>query len=444
MVDCMINEDLKTYFEIAKPFIEPVISTILKPKIAKLEKWLKKKSTDNDVVDNYFEDKFANYLSRTHKNCSIINTLVFPNQQIKIKDIYQPLTIVSTKDNKKFLITDNISNELFTNYKRILISDTAGMGKSTLMKWISLILIENPSSIPLLIELRKLDKNNSIIDEIFQQIDPVDKSFDKDLIIRFLELGFFTVILDGFDEIPKDMQENITCQLREFINKVNENNFILTSRPESALASFGDFQMFYIDHLDLIESFQIIKNYDALNQIKYADKLIAEIKRRREQVQEFLTNPFLVSLLYKSYTYNRDIPSKKTTFYEEVYSSLFKHHDSSKDGFKRPKNSKLDILDFRIVLRHLAFETSKLGKVIYTESELLNFISTSKSRSININFKEADYIEDLLTTVPLFIREGLKIKWAHKSIQDYFAAEYITFHTKKEEILKKNMRFRKR
>jgi hypothetical protein len=362
---------------------------------------------------------------------------VFPNQQIKIKDIYQPLTIVSTKDGKEFVIADKINIELFQNHKRILISDYAGMGKSTLMKWITLNSIETPSTIPILIELRKLDKSNSVIDEIFQQIDPIDKSFDKDLIIRFLELGFFTIILDGFDEIPQDIQESITVQLRGFIDKVSENNFILTSRPESALASFGDFQRFYIRSLLPEESFQIISRYDALNQIKYADKLIAEIEGRLNQVEDFLTNPFLVSLLYKSYTYNKDIPSKKTTFYEEVYSSLFKHHDSSKDGFKRPKHSLLDILDFRTILRHLAFETSKLGKVMYTEPELLEFISSAKSKNVNIDFKESSYVEDLLTTVPLFVREGAKIKWAHKSIQDYFAAEYITFHTKKEEILRR-------
>lgn len=433
----MTNEELKTYFEIAKPFIEPIISTILKPKIEKISIWLKKQSIDNSVVDNYFEDKFTDYLTRTHRSSSIINTLVFPNQQVKIKDIYFPLTIVSSKNFNDYIINDKFENDLFKISKRILISDTAGMGKSTLMKWITLNLIEKPSTIPILIELRKIDSTNKIIDEIFQLIDPIDKSFDKDLIIKFLELGFFTIILDGYDEIPKKSQESVTVELKSFINKVPENNFILTSRPESALASFGDFQLFYIKPLTPEESYKIINNYDKLNKEKFATKLINEIKIKNEQVKEFLTNPFLVSLLYKSYTYNRDIPSKKTTFYEEVYTSLFKHHDSSKDGYKRQKISNLDILDFRIILRYLAFETSKLGKVTYSEPELLKFISNSREKSINITFKEASYLEDLLTTVPIFIKDGNQIKWAHKSIQDYFAAEYITYNSKKEEILNK-------
>lgn len=430
------SEEIKTYLEIAKPFVEPVIDTILKPQLEKLSGWLKKRSVEHKVIDNYFEDKFTQYLSQTHRNSSIINTLVFPNQQIKIKDVYCPLTVISTKNQKKYKITEDLNSDFLEN-KRLLISDTGGMGKSTLMKWITLSLIENPSTIPILVELRKLNNSNKILDEIFDLIDPIDKSFDKELIIKFLELGFFTIILDGFDEIPKDIQETITSELREFINKVPDNNFILTSRPESALSSFGDFQMFNIKPLEPKESFEVIKKYDSLNDIKYAPKLIEEIKTRMDQVKEFLTNPFLISLLYKTYTYNKDIPSKKTTFYEEVYSALFKHHDSSKDGYKRPKISKLDILDFRIILRHIAFETAKLKKVIYTELELLTFISNSKSKSLTINFKESEYLEDLLLTVPLFARDGAQIKWAHKSVQDYFAAEYITLHIKKEEMLRR-------
>lgn len=431
----MENEELKGYFEIAKPFIEPIITTILKPQLNKISAFLKKKSVDNKVVDNYFESKFTQYLSRTYQNSSYINTLVFPNQQVKLKDIYYPLTIVSTKDHQTHNITNKFHETLLNTVKRILISDTAGMGKSTLMKWFTLNLIENPSSMPILIELRKLNKNHNVLDEIYQLIDPIDKSFEKELIIKLLELGFFTIIFDGYDEIPKDIQEEITIELRDFIKKVPENNFVITSRPESALASFGDFQQFYIKPLEPNESFDLIRKYDNLNKIKYSESLIQEVQNRIGQVSAFLSNPFLVSLLYKSYTFNKDIPSKKATFYDEVYTSLFKHHDLSKDGFKRPKISKLDILDFRIILRNLAFETSKLGQVIYTEPEFLRFLSNAKNRITSINFKEVEYLDDLLTTVPLFVRDGSQIKWAHKSIQDYFAAEHIAYHSKKEEIL---------
>ena len=426
--------ELKDLVTIAKPIIDPIISTIIRPKIDQLAKWIKKAEIKNKVEDNFFENKFEEYLARTYNHCQNINILIFQNQQIKISDIYYPLTIQSSKDHKDYKIED-FPISILENYGKVLISDTAGMGKSTLMKWIGKKIIENHLGIPILIELRNLKDNHSILDEIFNQINPIDKSFDKDLILKFLELGHFIILLDGFDEIQHKNQEIIIKEIRDFINKTHKNYFILTSRPEGALATFGDFQLFHILPLREKDAFEVIKKYDSVCPIKVGDKLIEDIKENFNQTKELLGNPFLVSLIYSTYTYNKDIPSNKVTFYEEIYSALFKRHDLSKDGWTRPKKSKLDIQQFKIVLRQLAFDTAVLGEVIYTESEIINYITNSKSKCPGIEFNVVDFLDDILSSVPIFQRDGSKIKWAHKSLQDYFAADFIAFDSRKQEIL---------
>ena len=164
--------------------------------------------------------------------------------------------------------------------------------------------------------------------------------------------------------------------------------------------------------------------------------MIGDIKQRLPQVREFLVNPFLVSLLYKTYTYNKDIPSKKTTFYEEVYGALYKNHDLSKDGFKRNKKSNLDFQDFKSVTNLLAFDTAKLGKVEYSEHELLQFLDNIKPKLAGIDFKSVNFAEDIELNVPLFNREGNTLKWAHKSLQDFFAASFISSSPRKEGLIK--------
>lgn len=426
--------DIKDIATIAKPFIDPLINTIITPKVKQLEQWLKKRKNENALGENYFENKFTEYLNRSYQKFSTLNILVFPNQQINTKAIYLPLSIISTKDKKKFKI-NVFKKEFIEPYQRILISDTAGMGKSTLMKWIGLSLIEQKLSIPILIELKKINDTHSIIDEIYNQIDPIDKSFDKDLIIKFLELGQFTILLDGFDEIQYDFRESVILDLKDFISKASKNWYILTSRPDSSLSSFGDFQMFRIKPLEIDESFELLKKYDSINTNKVSEQLIKDIKEKDKQVREFLINPFLASLLYKTYTYNKDIPSKKSTFYDEVYGALYKHHDLSKDGYKRNKTSGLDIQDFRFVLKQLAWDTAKIVKVEYNEQELLNHIKEAKDKCFGLEFKETNFIEDIESHVPLFVRDGTILKWAHKSLQDYFAAEFISTSSDKEKII---------
>lgn len=286
--------DIKDIATIAKPFIDPIISTLIKPHIEKLGEWLKGKETESKVVNHYFENKFEDYLIRTFQKLVSINVLVFPNQQINIEDIYYPLTIDSTRDRTSKKL-DEIDIDFIKSYQRLLISDTAGMGKSTLSKWIGLSLIKKGSSIPILIELKRLKSNHKVIDEIFNQINPIDKKFDRDLILKFLELGSFTILFDGFDEIEYNERESVIVDMKDFISKTYNNNYFLTSRPDSALSSFGDFQMFHIRPLRERESFDLIRRYDSISHYNIADKLIEEIQNKPSQIKEFLINPFLVS-----------------------------------------------------------------------------------------------------------------------------------------------------
>ena len=427
-------DDLKILMAITKPVIEPILKTILQPKIDQLAKWLKKAKLKHSVADSWIEDQFALYLTKTYNNFQNINILIFQNQQINIKDIYFPLTIRSSKDSSTFKI-DNLEALPLEDYGKILISDTAGMGKSTIVKWIGMQVIEQNLGIPILIELRNLKDNHSILDEVQHQFSSLNEPFDSELLFKFLESGNFVILLDGFDEIHLKDQELIIKDIRNFVNKTENNSFILTSRPEGALASFGDFQLFNILPLRREEAFEVINKYDSLCPEKIGSRLISDIKQNYDQTSQLLQNPFLVSLLYITYTYNKDIPSSKVIFYEEIYSALFKRHDLSKNGWTRPKKSKLDIQQFKIVLRQLAFDTAVKGEVIYSEPEMLQHLENSKKKCPGVDFSVVDFFDDLLSSVPLFQRDGLKVKWSHKSLQDYFAADYIAFSSKKEEII---------
>jgi len=431
----MTPEELKTYTEIGKPFIDAIVSIFIKPKLEKLSAWIRKEDVKAQVSNsNLFENRFQEYLDRTYKRCKSLNVLVFPNQQIDIDSLYLPLTIIASK-NKHKIVVDKFHDEFLNPYQKILISDTAGMGKSTLMKFLAVKIIEQAKGVPILIDLRNLKESNTILDEIFQQLNPIDKIIEKDLILKFIESGNFIFLLDGFDEIQQKNSEIIIRDIRQFIDKAGSNWFILTSRPEPSLTSFGDFQQFNIQPLKIEEAYKLIHIYDSISQIGIAEKLIENIKHKHVQISSFLTNPFLTSLLYKTYTYNRDIPSSKVTFYDEVYSALFKHHDLSKDGWRRPKLSNLEIQQFRILLRQLAFDTAKVNLVSYGKQELIEFIIKAKNKCAGFSVDESNFLSDLISAVPLFVEEGLKIKWSHRSFQDFFAAESLAYDSNKEKKL---------
>ncbi len=237
-----------------KPVINELIKNVINPKLDSFVKNLN--LTYNELLIPKGEH-FEEYLCRTYKKHSIINTLVLRNGQRLLQDIYIPLTIyketIHKNEEEKIQIT-GYPESLLKKYNKILITDTAGMGKSTLAKRIYLDIIENGFGIPMYIEMRRLSESRSILNEIKEQVGSLSKDFDSNLLYRFIQTGGFIFILDGYDEISLKDRSSVTNQIQDFISKANNNIFILTSRPEDSLACFGDFQCFKISSLTKSEA----------------------------------------------------------------------------------------------------------------------------------------------------------------------------------------------
>lgn len=383
-------------------------------------------------VEDY-EPNFESYLQEKYEKFLIIDTLVFPNKQTFFKTLYEPLTLIKGFGKKNSVVKiDSYPSQLLSDHYRIIIEDTAGMGKSTIVRKIFLSAIEEKIAVPFLIELRQINSKNSILGELKNQLSTKDKSITEDFISKLLDQGGFTILLDGFDEIALKDRDFVISELKSFTNQVPDNYFIMTSRPDDSLASFGDFQKCHIKPLVNKEAFNLIKRYDFYSYKAIAADLINQLKNNQQDtLEDYLTNPFLVSLLYKSYEYKKDIPIKKSQFYRQVFDALFEAHDLSKDGYlKRDKYSNLHIDDFERVLRAIGYFTAIENKVEYDKDYIINIIDNAKDELPDLSFKSSDFLKDLLETVPLFKKDGNYYKWSHKSLQDYFAAKFIWIDAK--------------
>ncbi len=260
MIETNDTLPVKEILTAAGPFIKAVVDTYVTPKLENLKKRF---TLDYNKYHVPTEEHFSKYFYRTYKRESIINTLVFNNSQRFIKEIYLPLTLVEKtekKENKHKI--QSFPSELLNKYEKLLITDNAGMGKSTLVKKIFLDTIDEKKGIPLLIELRRLSKDKTIIAEIQEQLNSLAKDFNNSLLLELLTEGGFVIFLDGYDEIPLSDREIVTADLQSFISKATKNTFILTSRPENALKGFGDFQEVKIEPLKKNEAFELLRKYD--------------------------------------------------------------------------------------------------------------------------------------------------------------------------------------
>lgn len=385
---------------------------------------------------------FLEYLNRAYDKYSNINTLVFHNSQRQLKDIYVAQTIV--KENRTEEDADDITKidklpiALIKKYKKILITDTAGMGKSTIMKSMFIHLIDSGMKdvgIPIYIELSRLNKSRTIISEIQEELNSLSKKFDNDLLLRFIQNGGFIFFLDGYDEISIADRDEVRKDIQKFVSKAGSKNYyILTSRPEDSLPSFGDFQSFRIQPLTKKEAFELLKKYDVSQKKEISKELIDLLKSGRyESIDEYLENPLLVSLLYAAFDHKQIIPLKKHLFYRQVYDALYDAHKLAQGQKPHEKRSVLDIDDFNRVLRYVGFDCLKKIGVRFNEDTILNTIKAAKDFCGNLKFNESSFFKDLLLAVPLFCKEGTEYKWAHKSLMEYFAARFVAEDVKEKQ-----------
>ncbi|PXX35249.1 NACHT domain-containing protein [Undibacterium pigrum] len=417
-----------------------ITSAIIKP-IFNLAFQGSKKLTEN--VRDIFANKFADYVGRQIDRHSHLNTLVFQNP-MSLEELYLPLTLSPSMKNSdmKEILVNKFPEKLLQETKRILITDTAGMGKSTLMKYMLIHCIRSNFSVPIFVELRHLSRARTLKVLLEEELNGLDSDndhkFEQDDLNSVLKKGQFVFFLDGYDEISFVDREEVTKSIKTFIDSFPNNYFIITSRPETALVSFSSFEKYHIRPLKKAESFELIRRYDRNGQ--RAETLIARLMGKElRSVHEFLVNPLLTTLLYRCFEYKQSLPEKKHVFYRQVFDALYDWHDASKDGYNtREKKSKLDLDSFHRVLKVMGFISTMSGEIEGDKDKVLKWINDAKNLCYGLTFSENAFLEDITQAVPVFARDGLAYKWAHKSLAEYFAAQYICTEGKyqQEDIFK--------
>jgi len=377
-------------------------------------------------IENKINSRIAKYAKVVEYKTRIIPTIATSAGHLSLDDVYEPL-VVATPDGGFEHLVDGYPVALFERSRCVAVTDDAGMGKSTLAKYIVRRSIVDSRSIPLLIELRRLRPNQSIISCLCDELaGGGPESEEGAALIGLFERGNFIFVLDGFDEVEDDARPEIVSEINEISTRFQFCYFFLTSRPEYAASLFPEFCELEIEPLSKEQAYSLIRRFDGHRQ--HARLLIPKIEQAG--VSEFLGNPLMVTLLYRAFEKRNSIPPKRSTFFRQVYDALFEDHDLSKgDAFTRKKECALDAEDLHKLLRALGFETFRSGRVSYNRAELLDFINAACARAgFEVDAKKV--LQDLLKAVPIFLRDGLELKWYHKSFQEYFTAQYILFDTR--------------
>lgn len=382
-----------------------------------------------DYSKQFSTNRLLEYQLQSYESCKFSKTFLFTEQKIDIEKIYvEPLISLNQPSiaiRKKKIIP------LIKKESKLVISGDAGLGKSTLLKFVFIKIYQNELGFPIKIDLRninhtQLNFDNYIRKEIFEyhklgiSNSIISKQFDK---------GGFVFLLDGYDEINFNLREKFIYSLEEFVKRYNNNKFIITTRPGSGIEKSELFRCVFLLPFDKYQSMEFIeKQCDLDTESSIYDKK-AEITRflkenKKHPFDTFLENPLLLSMFIVMFNRNKNIPINKAELYYQSYEALAYRHDNNKKEFKRLWESGFTLREMKDFLKVFCANTYFQGKFSFSkmvlEQEIEKVIHNNQNHAIQA------IINDLSISLGILINDEPSFLFSHRSFQEYFTALHLT------------------
>ncbi|MGL1891987.1 MAG: hypothetical protein OCD02_10190 [Spirochaetaceae bacterium] len=400
--------------------ISEITANVIISQLEVMKTWL-----SGNIKDFWVKNlqSFNRYLTKTYEKNKMTKTLLYKDKAVNISDIY--INIDLSIKNKSKVIKDTEVLDKIEAGKKILITASAGSGKSFFAKFLFLSCIARKNIIPIMIELRNVvDLCESIISIITTELQDGGIKISLSQTEELVNTCKFLIILDGYDEVPAKQLETLNSNIMQFTSRNTSCPLIITSRPDERLEYFSLFEIYKIKPLNLDQAVKLINKIDYHEDVK--QKFLLKLKSGKFNKQsDFISNPLLLSILLMTFEEFADVPDKMHIFYEDAFDTLYYRHDVSKGMFRREVRSKLAIDDFKSILSCISSSGYVRGKLNYSNTELIEYIRKAKKITGINNLSPEKYKFDLLTTVSLFIQDGLRYTYSHRTFQEYFAALFI-------------------
>jgi len=428
--------------------------TLFKNLREELGRWKENSSSEVDEVV-LIEDEFRRAISRRFDELKIFG-LSFGKRTRKyqLSVAYISLTTETDFNNSE----DNkvmSTNEALTCYSRLVILGEAGQGKTTLLQWLTVQCgrrsfgseqADFNKKVPVLIQLRSILNESCLPDELdfyaFMTEGIEIENAHREWIDSILGNKLAIIMIDGFDEVPKERRQEVLNWIERLCERYNGNQFILTSRPsayENTSLKHLDFNVIQLQTMDRKAQSDFVEHWhhaialeydktkpDALRQ--QAASLLEKL-RQQKILRNLAQNPLLCGVLCMlHHDRNGYLPKDRTDLYESTCRLFLDSRDREKKVIETDKFTLLDLRNKESLLSDIAFWMTSNGKTSISP-DILKQRLKSKSKDMPELWRHisADELElFFLERSGLLVQVGLnEIQFTHRTFQEFYTAKYI-------------------
>lgn len=328
----------------------------------------------------------------------------------------------------------------------LAILGVAGAGKTTSMQKVCCEFFEHGKwqgacNFPVLVILREIsatEKPNPLLSKLKESLalnasfSVPETAFDPDfirdvearMVARYLDELNVAILLDGFDELPtEDLRERVVSDINFLVSQLKSSRLIVTSR-----SSDFKYRLSSIDQLE-IAPLSVVQ-IEAFAQNWLGSEVLARDFLKKVQASPFADTtirPLTIAHLCAIYERIKDIPEKPKSVYRRVVQLLLEDWDSQR-SIKRPSAYANFEQDRKFeFLSHLAFHlTVKLQQLTFSSESLKDCYKSIHSDHGLPATQALRVVAELESHSGLILESGHgSFEFAHKSLQEYLAADYI-------------------
>ena len=384
-------------------------------------------------VDQYnkiaatFEGCFQGHVETTEARCSKMKNILYRDQSVDFLSQYVNIQF-GVPEGRRLSDVQAVSKAISST--PLLISGTAGAGKTMFMRWSALRLIGGMKShgrVPLFLEMRYFEEDYHKLPlerYIYDKTSAVDAAANFGQFEYGLKSGLFIILLDAIDEINPAYRENVVSRIMDFARTYPQCGLVISSRYDEKLESIQEFLVLRALPMNRDQIVEVIDKLEYDVDVK--SKLTAKLNEGLyDKLEEFLSNPLLATIMLLTFDHSADIPTKLTSFYQQAFEALYQRHDAAKGAYKRAHYAGLPIDKFQDIFSAFSFQTYLDYKFEFTDADL----ASAMSDACEYNQEEVNpalVLRDSMESVCLIQRDGLYNVFSHRSFQEYFCALFIS------------------
>lgn len=369
---------------------------------------------------------FQRHIDNSYERCKYVKNVLYRDNSIELKSQY--VNVMFDRGGK--VVSDREISTSIRKEGRVLVSGTAGAGKTMFMKWLTLELIDglaNHQRIPLFLELRYITEesiSSGFVRYILNSTSPAEGRVSLERFKIGLELGQFILVLDAVDEIKPAIRDRVVEEIRVFLNEFPKCSVLLSSRPDDELESIQELEVYRTKNMTLDQVIEVISKLEFDLSVKSA--LLSKLNNGLfEDHAEFLSNPLLTTIMLLNFDHSADVPTKLTSFYRQAFEALYQRHDAAKGAYRRGHYAGLPLDEYEKVFSAFCFDSFLDSKVQFSDAELLDYFRAAATY-YNVSSNPESLVQDAMKSVCVIQREGLDNVFAHRTFQEYFAALFLS------------------